>query len=575
MCSLMLLMSSCESFLSEEPKDFLSPENLPNTEAECNMLLMGSLSYWRSNNFERHINFIAEATTDAVVSATANNVARDEMNSLTWQSDNESLYKPWQQFYACINASNIMIEKVPNASKVSDEVKTRYVAAARYMRAMSYFYLVRIFNDVIYLDTPVNDFTSANNMTKTPAKEIYNKIVEDLEYAEANLPVKWDSGTERPTVAAAKSLLSWVYITMAGEQVKDNTMWAKAASKAKEVIDNAATYGIKLEENYADLWLVNNRYNKESIFALNFADGLGDNQCGAEWRPTSIGSESGWGFFYTKQSYIDKFDDKDKRKAATFLTEIVSTVDNKTYTTENFGSPYPHGKKWCDGGRENFSQRNKRTDMYIPIIRYAEILLINAEAKAELGILTQNDLNATVNLLRSRVEMPEMTINVPIDPALEALYPSVSGALKNVILEIRRERRVELVFEGFRFDDLMRWKAGKLLEKEPEGLYFPGLGKYDLTGDGIEDIYLIPSDANIPAEADKETNSLGEKLVYYRTGSIDDVNATVYLREGTKGNILTIKDMGTFQEPKYYYRPVPKHEMDLNPNLGPQLFGWE
>ncbi|MFQ9021314.1 MAG: hypothetical protein ACLR6J_07915 [Parabacteroides merdae] len=58
-------------------------------------------------------------------------------------------------------------------------------------------------------------------MTKTPAKEIYNKIVEDLEYAEANLPVKWDSGTERPTVAAAKSLLSWVYITMAGEQVKE------------------------------------------------------------------------------------------------------------------------------------------------------------------------------------------------------------------------------------------------------------------------------------------------------------------------------------------------------------------
>ena len=182
-CSLMLLMSSCESFLSEEPKDFLSPENLPNTEAECNMLLMGSLSYWRSNNFERHINFIAEATTDAVVSGTANNVARDEMNSLTWQSDNESLYKPWQQFYACINASNIMIEKVPNASKVSDEVKTRYVAAARYMRAMSYFYLVRIFNDVIYLDTPVNDFTSANNMTKTPAKEIYKKIGEDWEYA--------------------------------------------------------------------------------------------------------------------------------------------------------------------------------------------------------------------------------------------------------------------------------------------------------------------------------------------------------------------------------------------------------
>lgn len=97
-CSLMLLMSSCESFLSEEPKDFLSPENLPNTEAECNMLLMGSLSYWRSNNFERHINFIAEATTDAVVSATANNVARDEMNSLTWQAITRAFISPGSNF---------------------------------------------------------------------------------------------------------------------------------------------------------------------------------------------------------------------------------------------------------------------------------------------------------------------------------------------------------------------------------------------------------------------------------------------------------------------------------------------
>ena len=276
------------------------------------------------------------------------------------------------------------------------------------------------------------------------------------------------------------------------------------------------------------------------------------------------------------KTFVDMFTDRDPRMAETIMYPgFINEGDNSTLPTKivlDYGGLgqikfLPRTDATYGGWGENITD--------LPIIRYAEILLINAEAKAELGILTQNDLNATVNLLRSRVEMPEMTINVPIDPALEALYPSVSGALKNVILEIRRERRVELVFEGFRFDDLMRWKAGKLLEKEPEGLYFPGLGKYDLTGDGIEDIYLIPSDANIPAEADKETNSLGEKLVYYRTGSIDDVNATVYLREGTKGNILTIKDMGTFQEPKYYYRPVPKHEMDLNPNLGPQLFGWE
>lgn len=453
--ALLLLLNSCDSFLSEDPKDFLSPENLPNTDAECNMLLLGAISYWKSNEFERPLNFIAEATTNSVVNATKNNVMRDDMASLTWKDDNENIYKPWSLFYKCINASNIMIEKVPSASKVSDERKMNYVAAARYMRAMSYFYLVRIFNDVIYLDTPVNDFTSANDMVKTPAKDIYNKIIEDLEYAESNLPVKWDEGTERPTIAAAKSLLAWVYITMAGDQVKDNTMWAKAAAKAKEVIDNKDTYGIKLETDFSDLWLVDNRYNKETIFALNFATGLGDNQCGAEWRPTSVGSESGWGFFYTYPSYMDQFDNQDKRKAATFLTEIESSVDKKTYKMSDFGNAYPHGKKWFDAGREDFSARNKRTDLYIPIIRYANVLLIYAEAENE----TNGPANAysTVNELRSRAGL-ELLSNLSKDQFRDAIR-------KEWILETTHERI-------YRFN-LIRWGTYLSTMRDYFGIHFP------------------------------------------------------------------------------------------------------
>jgi hypothetical protein len=89
----------------------------------------------------------------------------------------------------------------------------------------------------------------------------------------------------------------------------------------------------------------------------------------------------------------------------------------------------------------------------------------------------------------------------------------------------------------------MRWHAGKVLENEPEGIYFPSLGKFDLTGDGVEDIYLIPSSQSIPADADKEVNSKGVKLIYYKTGNIDDSNSTVYLKNGTSGNILAAKDM--------------------------------
>ena len=218
---------------------------------------------------------------------------------------------------------------------------------------------------------------------------------------------------------------------------------------------------------------------------------------------------------------------------------------------------------------------NKDEDFYlgidVPVLRYAEVLLTYAEARAELGQLTQADLDRSINLLRDRVGLPHLSASPAADPVMQSRFPAIAPVLQ----EIRRERRVELALEGFRYDDLMRWKAGKLLEHEPEGIYFPSLGKFDLTGDGVEDIYLIPSSQDIPAEADKEANSLGKILVYYRTGTIDDGNATVYLKNGTSGNIQTIRDLGTFMEPKYYYRPIPKHEMDLNPQLGPQLFGWE
>jgi hypothetical protein len=167
--------------------------------------------------------------------------------------------------------------------------------------------------------------------------------------------------------------------------------------------------------------------------------------------------------------------------------------------------------------------------------------------------------------------MPNFNMNPAADPHSVAKY----GTISPILQEIRRERRVELAFEGFRFDDLMRWSAGKVLEKIPEGIYFPSLGKFDLNGDGVEDIVLIPSSQSIPADVDKEVNSKGVKLIYYRTGSIDDSDATVYLKNGTSGNIVTAEDMGTFVSPKYYYRPIPIQQITLNPNLGPQLFGWE
>lgn len=145
----------------------------------------------------------------------------------------------------------------------------------------------------------------------------------------------------------------------------------------------------------------------------------------------------------------------------------------------------------------------------LPVIRYAEVLLMYAEAKAELGTLTQEDLDKTINVIRDRVEMPHATLAEwmsKIDPVQANRYVNVSSAQKGAVLEIRRERRIELACEGFRYDDLMRWGCGKLMEKAPEGMYVDKLGYIDITGDGQPDYALVKTQAEADAipEEDKE-----------------------------------------------------------------------
>ena len=189
-----------------------------------------------------------------------------------------------------------------------------------------------------------------------------------------------------------------------------------------------------------------------------------------------------------------------------------------------------------------------------------------------MGELSQGDLDITINELRDRVDIPHLNMGVAVDPVQRTRYPNVSSGQLGELLEIRRERRIELALEGYRFDDLMRWAAGHLIENEPEGVYFPGLGKYDMTGDSIEDIILIDISESIPSPANKEVNSLGETLIYHRVGPVDS-DATFWLTNGNEGTMVSDINRGTFVEPKYYYRPIPEKQVQLNTNLT-QIFGW-
>jgi hypothetical protein len=184
-------------------------------------------------------------------------------------------------------------------------------------------------------------------------------------------------------------------------------------------------------------------------------------------------------------------------------------------------------KYWVDDKEEYARFANGILDA--PIFRFAEILLINAEAAAELGQCDQSILNKTINKLRDRVGMPHMVISEIVkDP--ESDFP----ALSVLIDEIRRERRVELALENFRYDDLMRWKAGKLIEKPVLGMKFVQ-HQYPKVVVG-KNIYL---------------NNNGFIMPY----------------------ALSLPTGRYFDEGKDYYFPLPTEELVINPNLD-QNPGW-
>ncbi|MGL5561573.1 MAG: RagB/SusD family nutrient uptake outer membrane protein, partial [Tannerellaceae bacterium] len=266
---------------------------------------------------------------------------------------------------------------------------------------------------------------------------------------------------------------------------------------------------------------------------------------------------------YGKQKMYEVFENRDPRITYTFMQPGFTRDGYQEPERAKMGLGGFCQIKFIPRSYDQFGWGASYTDL--PIYRYAEALLIYAEARAELGELTQDDLDITVNKLRDRVNMPHMKLaNVlaKIDPRQEAHYPNVDGAQKGAILEIRRERRIELACEGQRYGDLMRWKVGENFANLAEGVYVDKLGYQDITGDNQPDIAIVATQADadaIPA-ADKEKYKL---TVYVLDGN------TFSLSEGDHGYIRLTSQIGKFNfiSPKYYYTPLDVKDIQLNKNL--------
>lgn len=499
--------------------------------------------------------------------------------------------------WSALRSINFMLD---NMGKTTGDqaVINHYRGVARFFRANFYYNMVKRYGDVPWYSRVIgSNEEDLLYKAKDPRTMVVDSIMADLEYAAANvLPArtnntyvtKWGALTLLARTALHEGTYR-KYHTELNLQSTAQVFLQRAASASQEIMDDG---GFSITgsgaEGYRALFSSGDlSSNKEVIFLQKSNQTLGvanNSHTVLDWQwalSSSLADEflmtDGTPFTSVAGSGTKKFTEiftgRDPRLAETIMPPGFKTTPtgNPYITRPNFGGYlqikfYPRDAALRGGWELNYTD--------LPIFRFAEVLLTNAEAKAELGTLTQTDLVNTVNKLRSRVGMPGLNMaaaNASPDAFLAGKYPLVTGANKGVILEIRRERRVEMACEGRRFDDLYRWKAGSLLAQAPAGMYVPALGALDVTGDGVVDIAILKSKddespiAGLPADV---RNSI---LKYY----ISD--GTFYLSGETSGRVMFVNDQKnprSFVEPKYYYFPIPIEQTVLNPNLK-QPEGWQ
>lgn len=578
---LVVLVGCNDEFLDKTPQSSIAKENFFNSETDLELYINGLHNIYGTGLF------LADQGTDDIPTTASVEIK----NIINGSPSAENISNGWD--WGRLRSINFFLSNYDKAD-IDQTAKNHYAGVAKFYRAEFYFSKVKRFSDAPWYSTELDIEDEALYKPSDPRVLVIDSIMADIEFASTHIREDVPSGA----ISRWAALLLHARIALhegtfrkyhaeLGLESTANSFIGIARDVAKELMDSdqfAIHNTGNAASDYMDLFVSDDLIsNLESILvnvydaSKNKAGGnytvFGDyEQCPSKSLLNSYLMSDGSRFTdqagYDTKTFVEEFQNRDPRLAQTFVYPGWIEAPNTLYIQDlNKNFTGYHQLKGLNNTVEESS-------VDIAVYRYAEALLIYAEALAELETITQNDVDMSINILRSRAGLPGLDIglaNADPDPVMEARFANVSGVNKGVILEIRRERRVEYAAEAKRLDDLMRWHAGKVLENIPVGMYFPSLGKFDMTGDGIEDIILIPSSEDIPGS--KETNSLGVQLIYYKTGPISDASATVFLENGDSGNIVTSDANSNFEEPKYYYRPIPQHQVLLNPNLE-QIMGW-
>lgn len=549
-----LAFDSCnDAFLDCTPRDQITDANFWKTEAHLQSVANTFTSSLVGKDWLNRTEAMAESAPWAVTTAYRS------IGGGNFTTETSQVNSIWTTCYNNIGRCNYFLNNYKRAVDVKDEIKERYAAEAIFYRTFNYWILTSYFGNVPYITSELNVESPDVYRGRDDRQTIVESITADLESIYKALPEYIPAASAefgRVSQCAALALLSRIYLY--------NGMWEQAADAAGRAME-LPYYGIystgDKENDYVNLFNYTGRAsrnpdNNEVILAFIYNYDLGESartshnlsrEC---WVPNDyarfVPTKSMVECYLTKDgkiwdpatcnSYEDVFKDRDPRMSQSILapgTPWEGGASGDLASTDPSVYTYPKMDNSKDGCMTYSGYYMRKCvepstvkyvghdDNDIVMFRYAEVLLNYAEAKEMMGTLSQNDLDITVNVLRDRVGMVHLELgNVP--------------AGSDMLTEIRRERRVELFFEGHRYFDIIRWKQGDLLGEDLLGVNRRWLDQ-DRLSINLDDLTWV--DVN------------GEKYLLIETGR-------------------------RFDPEKNYLLPIPFKQMQLNPNLAPNNPGW-
>jgi hypothetical protein len=485
-----------------------------------------------------------------------------------------------------------------NHESVSPDTRKHYTALARFFRALFYFEKVKRFGDVPWINkaSAVDDPSLYNG--RDPRTVVMDSVLADLNYACENIRTTTDNSRSLITRSVAYGYKSRICLfegTFRKYQTAYNLQstvekWLNESVSASEKVIKDGGFSLNEtggpEKSYRQVFINNTPVTNEVMLSFISDPALSVyNDANWWWTSSTYGARLSFTRTFINTYLNDDgtpFTSKAGHETMTFPQEVKGrdkrlqqTIRMGNYKRINGGKEeaappvfsYTYTGyqpiKWTlddtyyDGGTRNINS--------IVTMRYAEILLNYAEAKAELGKLTDADWALTVGAIRKRAGITGGLSAVPtvIDPYLQSNYfPGISDA---AILEIRRERGTELCLEGFRFYDIVRWKRGQLMEQKWNGIYVPALNQpMDLNEDGVMDVAFVKGAPASPVAG----------VTYVNVA--ENISAgpnPQRLSNDTSGEITWLNTVPRKWEDKHYLYPIPESDRLFNPALG-QNPGW-